>query len=118
MSWWAWEESNLQPTDYESAALTVELQARKDAPNRNKPQTPAANPDLEAKSDSDTPRAIRSEPHENGLNRSEFSQGLGKAQAPLPPDLARVVDTWPDLPEHIRAAVLALVDTNEKRGDR
>jgi hypothetical protein len=25
------------------------------------------------------------------------------------PDLARVVDAWPDLPPHIRAAVLALV---------
>jgi hypothetical protein len=27
------------------------------------------------------------------------------------PDLARVIDAWPDLPQHIRAAVLALVGT-------
>jgi hypothetical protein len=31
--------------------------------------------------------------------------------APTDPDLARVVSAWPDLPPHIRAAVLALVDT-------
>jgi hypothetical protein len=29
----------------------------------------------------------------------------------LPPDLARVVEAWPQLPEHIKAAVLALVQT-------
>jgi len=29
----------------------------------------------------------------------------------LPPDLARVIDAWPSLPAHIRAAVLALVTT-------
>jgi hypothetical protein len=29
----------------------------------------------------------------------------------MPPDLARVVEAWPALPEHIRAAVLALVGT-------
>ncbi len=29
--WWAREDSNLQPTDYESAALTIELRARKDS---------------------------------------------------------------------------------------
>jgi hypothetical protein len=27
------------------------------------------------------------------------------------PDLARVVTAWPDLPPHIRAAVLALIGT-------
>ena len=26
--WWALQDSNLQPTDYESAALTIELRAR------------------------------------------------------------------------------------------
>jgi hypothetical protein len=31
--------------------------------------------------------------------------------APTDPDLARVVESWPDLPSHIRAAVLALVGT-------
>jgi hypothetical protein len=27
------------------------------------------------------------------------------------PDLARVIDAWPTLPPHIRAAVLALIGT-------
>ena len=27
--WWAWEDSNLQPVDYEPNALTIELQARR-----------------------------------------------------------------------------------------
>jgi len=31
--------------------------------------------------------------------------------AEIDPDLARVVTAWPDLPTHIRAAVLALVGT-------
>ncbi len=116
-SWWAWEESNLQPTDYESAALTVELQARKDAPNRNKPQTPAANLGIKAKSESDAFRAFRNEPQQNDLDRDQFRQGSGQAQGPLPSDLVHIVAAWPDRPEHIRAAVLALVDTNAKRGD-
>jgi hypothetical protein len=31
------------------------------------------------------------------------------AAAETDPDLAHVIDAWPDLPAHIRAAVLALV---------
>jgi hypothetical protein len=27
------------------------------------------------------------------------------------PELARVIDAWPDMPPHIRAAVLALIGT-------
>jgi hypothetical protein len=34
-----------------------------------------------------------------------------EAEIPADPDLARVIDAWPDLPDHIRAAVLALVGT-------
>jgi hypothetical protein len=33
------------------------------------------------------------------------------AGAETDPDLARIVSTWPDLPPHIRAAVLALIGT-------
>jgi hypothetical protein len=32
-------------------------------------------------------------------------------ESELDPELARVIDAWPDLPDHIRAAVLALVGT-------
>ena len=34
------------------------------------------------------------------------------AAAETDPDLARLVDAWPTLPPHIKAAVLALVATN------
>jgi hypothetical protein len=32
-------------------------------------------------------------------------------ETPIDPDLSRVVTAWPDLPAHIRAAVLALIGT-------
>jgi len=32
-------------------------------------------------------------------------------EAEIDPDLARILDTWPDLPPHIKAAVLALIGT-------
>jgi hypothetical protein len=31
--------------------------------------------------------------------------------APADPDLARIIDAWSALPDHIKAAVLALVQT-------
>jgi hypothetical protein len=48
-----------------------------------------------------------------------FSSGDGSAphvlqhvpSVPIDADLARVVVAWPDLPAHIKAAVLALVGT-------
>jgi hypothetical protein len=40
-----------------------------------------------------------------------LTQPLHKIVPDLPPDLARVVNASPELPEHIRKAVLALVGT-------
>ena len=41
------------------------------------------------------------------------SQNQGKIDTPeLPSDLTKIVAVWPDLPEHIRAAVEALIQTH------
>jgi hypothetical protein len=51
--------------------------------------------------------------------KSSTSEGLSSlgaatgAAAHLDSDLARVVELWPDLPKHIRRAVLALVGSSE-----
>ena len=78
---------------------------KQDAKRRQKPPHTAieANPDAAIDSSAMTE------------NESDF--------AVIPPsdfgaDLARVVNTWPNLPEHIRAVVLALAGTNAKRGDK
>jgi len=48
------------------------------------------------------------EPAEAHSYTSAYTEAAG-----LPGDLARVVSAWPQLPEHIRAAVLALVQTGQ-----
>jgi hypothetical protein len=40
----------------------------------------------------------------------ELSAPLAQ-QSPASPELARVIDAWPGLPTHVRAAILALVQT-------
>lgn len=39
------------------------------------------------------------------------SGALDSRKSSPDPDLARVVEAWPELPEHIRAAIKALVDS-------
>jgi hypothetical protein len=49
---------------------------------------------------------------EKALPGNELRRGEGSAYTPLtdlPADLARVVEAWSALPEHIKAAVLALI---------
>ncbi len=50
--------------------------------------------------------------HEKGREASNVALSLPYA----PPDLAQVVDAWPTLPEVIRAAILALVQTSMGKG--
>ena len=45
----------------------------------------------------------------SGHDKPQLSAPL--AQPPADPDLSRVIEAWPILPAHIRAAVLALVQT-------
>jgi len=60
--------------------------------------------------------AIRLHNSENAANQGVSEEAaavvaLRVAQLPADPDLASVVEAWPELPEHIRAAVLALIQT-------
>jgi len=45
------------------------------------------------------------------------SHSEAETSAPIDPDLARVCAAWGDLPNAIRAAILALVDTSCKPGE-
>jgi hypothetical protein len=45
--------------------------------------------------------------------RRPEAQTQHNAETQTPPDLGCVVAAWPGLPEHIKAAVLALVKTTE-----
>jgi hypothetical protein len=42
------------------------------------------------------------------------SQRESKLTADASPDLARINESWPALPTHIRAAILALLDAAER----
>ena len=54
---------------------------------------------------------------DNTYGESSDGVALGVAQIPTDPDLARVVEAWPDLPEAIRRAVVALVATAAAPGN-
>jgi hypothetical protein len=52
---------------------------------------------------------LRDLPAEGGAESGAARSGTGLHGDATDPGLARVVEAWPGLPEHIKAAVLALV---------
>ena len=42
------------------------------------------------------------------------SADLGAKSNHIPPELASIIDAWPSLPEHIKAAIKALVQTHSR----
>jgi hypothetical protein len=65
-----------------------------------------------------TPTGFEEEPDSGGKPQSGVESGAKSGAikvGPLPDtDLARVLDAWPTLPEPIRRAVLALVETSSQ----
>ena len=56
---------------------------------------------------------------ESVVDRKTDSQNTNQAEnlpQNLPPDLAEIVAVWPELPEHIKAAIKALVGTFKSTG--
>ena len=47
----------------------------------------------------------------------EKAKTVGNDRKDLPPDLAEIIDDWPQLPDHIRQAITALVRATIKRDD-
>jgi len=76
-----------------------------------------------ADEDMEMVEAVGIEPTAKPSNDKDLRQSITEKSHPLadalprhgepPPDLARVTVSWPRLPEHIRAAILALVRTAE-----
>jgi hypothetical protein len=57
--------------------------------------------------------AERKDNQDNTYIQSQDDVALGVARFPIDADLARVVSAWPDLPEAIRRAVLALIGSTK-----
>jgi hypothetical protein len=54
-----------------------------------------------------TPQWTPESPNQGEIDTSE-----------LPPDLAEIVAVWPNLPEHIKAAIKALIQTHKVEQQR
>jgi hypothetical protein len=49
-------------------------------------------------------------PKSTGNQRGKAAVSLIPGQAGLSPELQKIVNRWPDLPENIRTAILALIE--------
>ncbi len=50
--------------------------------------------------------------------KAQKSKVFGAKSKPISPELAEVIDAWAELPEHIKAAIEALVGTHIDKGVR
>ena len=50
-------------------------------------------------------------PEENALCHDSAAPGaaVGRENTPIDPDLAAIIDRWPELPEAVKAGILAMV---------
>ncbi len=76
-------------------------------------QTVAANSQPTKKQELTTPPKQRLQTSLQTKAKNSPKQASKQAQK-LPADLAEIVTVWPDLPEHIKAAIKALVQTHSK----
>jgi len=51
--------------------------------------------------------------HESHKSRTSSSRENDDSAHKLPRELAQIVERWADLPDHIRAAILALVNSTK-----
>ena len=78
--------------------------------------------DFASEGDGTRTRNLRIDSPETADENPNESQGNSPLDATActgpctPPELTRLVEAWPDLPDHIRAAILALVETSSGRG--
>ena len=50
--------------------------------------------------------------------KARKSADLGAKSEQITPELASIVEVWPDPPEHIKAAIKALIQTYDSKGGK
>ena len=61
------------------------------------------------------PTTLNHKPFGDSRNPGGAESGADSPDSPqIDPDLAQVIDAWPNLPEHIKAAIKALIQAQDK----